>query len=244
MHLAVFLPYLIIGFGLALGQARLRPAMRPWGICMIGALSGPVIMTALIAVDQMPSWYLIGSSVAPFAVVFIMVVRDLSYPPINDVTTDTCNPPLFTAALRSAGNKGRDMTYPQSFKSKARKAFPSIRSLKLNEPADRIFDKIVDVANRQRGWRVHYTDAAKRTMEAEAVTPFLGFADDIVIQVTEQEGMTQVDMRSKSREGLVDAGTNAKRIAGFLEGLRQSGAGDPENANLLPTTITKGGALS
>ena len=244
MHLAVLLPYLIIASGIALGLARMRPAMRSWGICMIGALSGPVIVAALFATNQMLSWYLVAILAAPFATVFVLIVRDLSYPPINDVTTDTRNPPKFTAALRATENAGRDMTYPQSFRSKVRTDYPYIRSLKCNAPADRIFDRVVEAANRQRGWRAHYANAARRTVEAEAVTPLLGFVDDVVIQVSEQDGMTCVDMRSKSREGLVDAGKNAKRIAGFLEDLRHGGAGDPEHANLIPSTVTQRGALS
>ncbi|MDX8354721.1 DUF1499 domain-containing protein [Cognatiyoonia sp. IB215182] len=244
MHLAVLLPYLIIVSGLALGMARLRPAMRPWGICITGALSGPVIVAALFTANQMPSWYLVAVSVAPFAVVFVMVLRDLSYPLINDVTTDAQNPPVFAAALRLTENAGRDMTYPQIFKAKARKSYPYVRSLRLNESADRIFDRIVDAANHQRGWRVHDADAARRTVEAEAVTPFLGFVDDVVIQVSEWDGMTWVDMRSKSREGLVDAGKNAKRIASFLEDLCQSGADFPGRENSSPTIITQKGAFS
>ncbi len=244
MHFAVLLPYLIIGSGLALGRARLRPAMRPWGICMIGALSGLVVVAALFAMNQMPPWYLVAVSVSPFAAVLVMVVRDLSYPPINDVTTDLRNPPVFNAALRLPENLGREMTYPESFKAKAQKAYPHIQSLNSNEPAEHVFDRIVDVANRQRGWHVHHADAAARTAEVEAVTRYLGFVDDLVIRVSEQDGMTCVDMRSKSREGLVDAGKNAKRIASFFEGLRQSSVSNPGCEDPTPTNISQEGALS
>ncbi|MFQ6550286.1 DUF1499 domain-containing protein [Aestuariibius sp. 2305UL40-4] len=244
MHFAVLLPYLIIASGLALGLARMRPAIRPWGICMIGAPSGPAIVVMLFVIDQMPSWYLVAVSVVPFAAVFVMVVRDLSYPSINDVTTDLSDPPVFNAALGLPENLGRDMTYPESFKAKARNAYPHVRSLTSNEPADRLFERIVDAANCQRGWNVHYANAASGTVEAEAVTPFLGFVDDVVIQVREQDSMTCVDMRSKSREGLVDAGKNAKRIASFLEAIRKNGKDYPGRANPTLPIITQESALS
>ncbi|WP_299682230.1 DUF1499 domain-containing protein [uncultured Roseobacter sp.] len=244
MHFAVFLPYLIIVSGLALGLARMRPAMRPWGICMIGALSGPGAVAVLFAINQMPPWYLLAVSLAPFAAVLAMVVRDLSYPAINDVTTDIQNPPEFTAAPGLPENSGRDMTYPESFNAKVRKAYPHLQSLKSNEPADRVFDIVVEDARRQRGWHVHNADATARTVEAEAVTPFLGFVDDVVIRVTEQDGITCVDMRSKSREGLVDAGKNAKRITGFFEGLRRSSARYPSREDSKLTHISHEGALS
>lgn len=216
MHFAVFLPYLIIASGLALGLARMRPAMRPWGICMIGALSGPGVIAVLLAMNQMPPSLLVAVSVVPFAAVLAMVVRDLSYPAINDVTTDIQDPPEFTAALRLPENLGRDMTYPESFKAKVQRAYPRLQSLKSSEPSDSVFDRVVDAARHQRGWRVHYADPVSGTVETEAVTPFLGFVDDVVIRVSEQDRMTYVDMRSKSREGLVDAGKNAKRIASFF----------------------------
>ena len=244
MHFAVFLPYLIIASGLALGLARTRPAMRPWGICMIGALSGPAIVVMLSVMDHMPSWYLVAVSVASFTTVFVMVVKDLSYLPINDVTIHTRNPPEFTTALCAAENTERDMTYPESFKARAQKAYPHLRSLTSNEPADRLFDRIVDAENSQRGWRVHHADVGARTVEAEAVTPFLGFVDDVVIQVRQQDGMTCIDMRSNSREGLVDAGKNAKRRTGFFEDLRQSSEGNPDRVNSTPTNISQEGAKS
>jgi len=244
MQFAVLLPYLIIASGLALDRARMRPAMSPWSICMIGALSGLVVVAVLFAMNKTPSWYLVAMSVAPFAAVLVMVVRDLSYPSINDVTTDTSNPPVFTAALRLPQNKGRDMTYPQSFKAKVRKAYPYVRSLKTNEPADRLFERIVDAANGQREWYVHDANAAARIVEVEAVTPFLGFVDDVVIQVSKRDGMTCVDMRSKSREGLVDAGKNANRIVSFLEALRHSGVDYPGREGSIPTNISQEGALS
>lgn len=244
MQFAVFLPYLIIASGLALGLARMRPAMRSWGICMIGALSGPVAVAALFAMNQMPPWYLVAVLVAPFAAVLAMVVRDLSYPAINDVTTDIQNPPAFTAALGLPENLGRDMTYPESFKAKARKAYPHLQSLKSNEPADHVFDRVMEAASRQRGWRVYNAEAAARTVEAEAVTPVLGFVDDVVIRVSEQDGITCVDMRSKSREGLVDAGKNAKRITDYFEGLRRSSASYPGRKDSKLTHISQEGALS
>ncbi|MEL6934777.1 MAG: DUF1499 domain-containing protein, partial [Pseudomonadota bacterium] len=202
MHFAVLLPYLIITSGVAMGLARMRPAMPPWGICMIGALSGPVVVAVLFAMNMMPPWFLVAVSVAPFAAVLVMVFRDLSYPAINDVTTDIQNPPAFTAALRKPENLGCEMTYPETFKAKVQKAYPHLQTLKSVEPADNVFDRVMETANRQHGWRVYYAEAAARIVEAEAVTPFLGFVDDVVIRVSEQEGFTYVDMRSKSREGL------------------------------------------
>ncbi|GGX61002.1 hypothetical protein GCM10007385_32840 [Tateyamaria omphalii] len=248
MHFAAVLPYLIIGIGLTLGQMGWRPAMRVWGMCMIGALSGLAVAITFVSIEQTPSWYLIALSSSPFVIVLIMVIRDLSYPAINDVATDVDSPVMFEAALGVVENAERDMAYPESFKSKVRKAYPFIQPLKMTEPADQVFDRVVQSANCQRGWRKIHQDRVRKTVEVEATTPFLGFVDDVIIQVSEQGGMTRVDMRSKSREGLVDAGKNAKRIEAFLTDLLRGNeryrADDQDKAATLRPTSMQRGAMS
>ena len=60
------------------------------------------------------------------------------------------------------------------------------------------------------------TVAEKLTVEGEASSFFYRFVDDFIIRVSEQDGEARVDMRSKSRDGLIDAGANAKRIQTFF----------------------------
>lgn len=47
-------------------------------------------------------------------------------------------------------------------------------------------------------------------------TRFLGFVDDVVIRVEADGDETRVDMRSKSREGLVDGGSERQARSGFF----------------------------
>ncbi|HUD52817.1 DUF1499 domain-containing protein, partial [Parvibaculum sp.] len=57
-------------------------------------------------------------------------------------------------------------------------------------------------------------------IEATAVTKLIGFKDDVAIRVTETEGGAAVDVRSVSRVGMSDLGTNAKRIRAYLAALK------------------------
>jgi len=226
MHFLALLPYLIIGVGLVLGQAGLRPAMLAWGVCMFGALSGLAVAITILVIGQTFSWMLAAVSIIPVAATLIMVVKDLSYPHINDVATDLDNPIAFVAALRAPTNADRDMTYPETFKPQVRKAYPQIQPLILDELADQVFERVSHIVKNRLGWRVTHHDTRKKTVEAEAMTPLLGFVDDVIVRVSNHEGKSWVDMRSKSREGLVDAGKNAKRIETFLEQVKQSEAGN------------------
>ena len=57
-------------------------------------------------------------------------------------------------------------------------------------------------------------------MEATDRTAWFGFYDDVVVRVTPAEGGSRVDVRSLSRVGGSDVGTNARRIRDYLARLR------------------------
>ena len=64
---------------------------------------------------------------------------------------------------------------------------------------------------------------AEGRLEATATTPWFGFKDDVVVRVRASGGGSRVDVRSLSRIGGSDLGTNARRVRTFLERLRSSG---------------------
>lgn len=154
MHFLASMPYLIIGFGLVLGQVGLRPAMLVWGVCMIGALSGLAMAITIPVIGQTFSWMLAAVSVLPFFATLIIIIKDLSYPLINDVATDMDYPIAFVAALRAPTNAARDMTYPENFKPQVRKAYPQVQPLILDEPADQVFEKVTQLVKSRLGCRL------------------------------------------------------------------------------------------
>ena len=62
--------------------------------------------------------------------------------------------------------------------------------------------------------------AIPNTVEATDTTAWFGFKDDVVIRLTAKSDDTLVDVRSKSRVGKSDLGTNAERIETFMAELR------------------------
>jgi uncharacterized protein (DUF1499 family) len=148
-----------------------------------------------------------------------MVVNDRRNPRINDVATNVEDPLPFVAALQAAPNTERDMSFPEKNGPIIREAYLNIRPLILDEPLDQAFQHIENLARIQPGWMITRRDAEARTVEGEATTSIFRFVDDFVIRVSDQEGKARIDMRSKSRDGLVDAGVNAKRIQMYFEQL-------------------------
>ena len=57
-------------------------------------------------------------------------------------------------------------------------------------------------------------------IEATETSALFRFKDDVVVRIRPfQDGGSRIDVRSKSRVGRGDAGTNARRIRGFRERL-------------------------
>jgi uncharacterized protein (DUF1499 family) len=67
-------------------------------------------------------------------------------------------------------------------------------------------------------WRIVEGNPSERRIEAVATTRWFGFKDDIVIRISPAaNGGSVLDIRSVSRVGLSDLGTNARRIRTFLK---------------------------
>src|SRR5689334_5500607 len=91
-----------------------------------------------------------GSAYVPWA--FAQMGREV--PPVNDITTDTANPPSFEALmpLRQAAN-AQPVTYSSEFPAMQKQAFPDIAPAHLDKPPDQAFTVAVD-AVRKMGWTI------------------------------------------------------------------------------------------
>ena len=69
------------------------------------------------------------------------------------------------------------------------------------------------------GWEIVESDPERGRIEATDTTPWFGFQDDIVVRVRPEGVGSRVDVRSVSRVGRSDGGTNARRIEDYLEKL-------------------------
>jgi uncharacterized protein (DUF1499 family) len=67
-------------------------------------------------------------------------------------------------------------------------------------------------------WKIVDENREEGRIEATATTRWFGFKDDVVIRIAPSDGNgSRVDIRSVSRVGLSDVGTNARRIRTFLK---------------------------
>ena len=139
-------------------------------------------------------------------------------PAINDITTDFTNPPRFDvlARLRPRGTNA----YPGArVAALQEKFYPDIEALEYDAPADLAYRVALKVVTKRK-W--HIVDELPPTLqrpgeiEAVARTFIMGFRDDVVVRVSGSASSARIDVRSASRYGTSDFGTNAKRVTALL----------------------------
>lgn len=193
---------------------------------MMAALSGVVSILAIItAVESKVT----GAPLAITGLILgLAVVVPVSHtlqaghkvPRIHDITTDLQNPPAFAAiaAIRTAEHNPLDRKTPAQLSELQLVGYPELGSLLLDKDAVQVFENAVSLV-KERGWEIAAASAENGVIEATETTRIMGFKDDIVIRISAKEGKSIVDMRSVSRVGISDMGTNAARIKMFLNDL-------------------------
>jgi uncharacterized protein (DUF1499 family) len=198
-------------------------------IAVIGFIIGVI---ALLITFLMPSrragrlQAVLGTILALIvAVPIVRIIRTTrQYPPINDITTDTKNPPVFAFAQTLPANHSRDMSYKPATASAQEKAlvYRNLAPLKMPGNPDDVYKRVEIIAGEFPGWQVTYRDPARHTVEGVATSTLFQFKDDFVIQVqpAAELGESLVEMRSKSRDGRGDLGANYNRIESFFKALQ------------------------
>lgn len=165
-----------------------------------------------------------GTGAAGLLLSVIVVVIPLMWsleakrvPRIHDITTDTENPPAFKDLHEV---RATPPEYPGTEVSvQQRDSYPEIRPLEVNIPPERAYDAALKSA-RELGWEIIDSDPATQHIEAVDTTMWYGFKDDIAVRITPRDGGSTVDVRSVSRVGISDVGTNARRIRRYLDAIR------------------------
>ncbi|RUR29504.1 DUF1499 domain-containing protein [Vreelandella andesensis] len=138
-------------------------------------------------------------------------------PTIHDITTDTQHPPEFVALRDAREASPNAVDYPGEQTARQQKnAYPNMQALQVSAPIATVL-AAAQAEVEASGWQI--AAITDNTIEATATTRWFGFEDDVIIRLTEQQNGVQVDMRSASRLGASDIGTNALRIETFLDKL-------------------------
>ena len=151
----------------------------------------------------------------------ITAYRGLTLPMLNDVSTDTDDPPELAVA---AAQRTARMNSIEPFTPERRKLqqdnYPMATGRRYEAPIRQVVEVVQDVLD-NRGWRIvspanFRPTRPKSPSKRRRVRPFWDFPADVAIRLIDEDTSTYVDMRSASRYGPHDFGDNAARIASFL----------------------------
>lgn len=157
-----------------------------------------------------------------FAVPFSWRATARAVPPIHDISTDLDQPPRFVAILPLRQDAPNPAEYGDSeIGLQQRGAYPDIKTVRLNVRPEEAFNRALAVT-RDLGWQIVAVVPGEGRIEASDTTFWFGFTDDIVIRITPAADHSLVDIRSVSRVGKSDVGTNARRIRAFRQRLTEA----------------------
>jgi uncharacterized protein (DUF1499 family) len=176
--------------------------------------------------------FLIGAAILGYPA--YLGARAYRLPAIYDITTDPIDPPRFEAVARLRPREANPILYAGLRAAELQKAaYPEIEPLIVAVTPQIAYDAAVQVMTKYK-WRIVDARAplsGRRDGRVEAVarTPILGFRDDVVVRIRQDSDGARVDIRSTSRYGRHDFGTNAKRIVALAEAIDDAaGAIAPE----------------
>jgi uncharacterized protein (DUF1499 family) len=150
-------------------------------------------------------------------------VKAYKLPAIYDITTDPIDPPRFDAIARLRPRDANPVTYAGLYTAEQqRTAYSDIEPDMTSVSPQEAYAAAMKVITKRK-W--HVVDArppqgtAPRDglIEAIARTPILGFRDDVAVRVRATHEGARIDVRSASRYGRHDLGTNAARVRSLIE---------------------------
>ncbi|GJE10709.1 hypothetical protein FOHLNKBM_1746 [Methylobacterium longum] len=231
-RLAVFS---IVATGIALILVRDPRADTDAALAALVAGLGIAIAAALAAVFAFVQVWRegargLGAAVAGLILALLVLgypaflgLRGLRLPALSDITTDIDNPPAYSrsrAAFTARG--GRYPAEPDpSLRERQRGAYPQIAPLTLDIGADEAFE-LARKAALKRNWQiVEAIRPGGRTgngrIEAVARGLILNLPDDVTVRIRPRADGARIDVRSASRLGGRDFGSNADRIRAYLD---------------------------
>jgi hypothetical protein len=171
--------------------------------------------------------------------------RAYRLPAIYDITTDPIDPPRFDAIARLRPRDANPITYAGLYTAEQQhNAYADIEPDDTTVSPQEAYDAAMKVVTKRR-WRVvdarppqagvpalpppgakprqvdtrssPNVGARDGIIEAVARTPILGFRDDVVVRVRATSDGARIDVRSASRYGRNDLGTNASRVRNLID---------------------------
>jgi hypothetical protein len=236
------------------GLLEVRPALATFA----GALALSVIALLLAFAAFVVIWReglpgmgyaltAIGIGLALLAYPSYLGIQAYRLPWIYDITTDPIDPPRFEALARIRPRDANPIIYAGlSAAEHQRNAYPDVESLEEDASPLAAYDAVLAVIAKRR-WNVVARRPPERgregRIEAVARTAIMGFREDVVVRVRADGEGSRIDMRSSSRYGSFDFGSNAARVRGLINDIDEAIGSQKSEQPALPAPKKAKGPL-
>jgi len=240
---ATFVSIIVVRSGLL----ELRPALATFAGALVLAVIALLLAFCAFVVIWREGLMGMGQALTAIALALALLaypaylaIKAYRLPRIYDITTDPIDPPRFEVLARIRPRNANPVIYAGlSAAELQRAAYPNIESIDKDANAPTAFKAALKVINRRK-WRVvdqRPPTATRREGHIEAVvrTPIMGFREDVVVRVRPTTDGSRIDIRSSSRYGSFDFGSNAERVRTLSDDI-DNAVGDekPEETTPLP----------
>jgi uncharacterized protein (DUF1499 family) len=212
------------------GFLEIEPALATFGGALLFAVLGILLALASFIVIWKDGLRGLGHSVLAIFIGGLLLAypgylasKAYKLPAIADITTDPIDPPRFEAIAKLRPRTSNPVAYAGLYAAEQQRfAYPDIEPLLLATTPKIAYDATRAVIARHK-WRPiderEPQPATRREGRIELVarTPVMQFRDDVVIRIRPSGEGTRVDIRSASRYGRHDFGTNAARVLALIE---------------------------
>ena len=223
---------------------------------------GPAITTFVVALA--PSIVALGLAVAALVVIWTDGLRGLGrafaamavamallgYPAylayrayklpwLYDITTDPIDPPRYEALARLRPREANPIAYAGLYAAgQQRAAYPDIEPLEEDATPEVAFRAALAVITKRK-WIIIDRRPPQPTrreghIEAVARTLILGLREDVVLRVRGGADGSRIDVRSSSRFGSFDFGSNAARIRSLINDIDDAIGNEKPEPPVLP----------
>lgn len=154
-------------------------------------------------------------------------IKGFMLPALTDVSTDTDDPPRFETVARLRPRGANPVAYPGAAAARMQQAaYPEVEPLDIQTNLREAFNAALAAVTRRK-WaivdvRPPLPGRRDGHIEAVARTAIMGFADDVVIRIRGMSGGSRIDIRSASRFGRHDFGTNAQRVRSLSDEIEEA----------------------
>lgn len=212
------------------GFLEIEPALATFGGALVFAALGILAALASLIVIWKDGLRGLGHAVIALLIGGLLLsypgylgYKAYHLPQIADISTDPIDPPRFEAIARLRPRSANPVQYAGLYAAEQQRfAYPDIEPLLLATTPKIAYDATRAVLAKHK-WRPiderEPQTATRREGRIEFVdrTPVMGFRDDVVIRIRASGEGARVDIRSASRYGRHDFGTNAARVLALLE---------------------------